>query len=517
MKSKIIPELNVPNRTIYTADNLAVLRSINTETIDLIYLDPPFNTGKTWSNPIHAKGKKAEASFEDTWKWGDEHEDVVRQLVNTEQKKIIRLVEGLAEVNGNSWKAYLIYMGVRLIEMHRILKPTGSIYFHCDPVMSHGIKLVMDAVFGKANFRNEVVWGYKKWTNKTKSFQSNHDIILLYNKSQKYVFNKPYGELTRRQVQLRQTGYNRGSTSGVPILRVYDNEKAAHQIAVAKKEGRKVYYVDNPPAGEPMSDVWPISSINGQAKERTGYPTQKPLALLDVIINASSDKEGIVLDPFCGCATACVAAERWGRRWIGIDLSGLASGILIDRLEKINPEDKGGLRAIDVNWAVHSSCGKSVDSCIEDWNPASKENSKLLAEMKLAEAKKTGDEMQDIYDRLLKLAKEKGVNKDLPKRTDLPSLPYNWKANQYATQHHKCIACGKKKDIEDMQMDHYIPKAKGGQDETFNLLLLCSKCNRDKSNKPLTTLRKNIKAKRAAEEDKRDDDEFDTRMGDASS
>ena len=176
-------------RRLYTGDNLPVLRCMDSESVDLIYLDPPFNSGKQWENPIEAGGKKAVASFKDTWELSDTHADEAYAL-SLSYPAAVRLIDALDEVNGGSWKAYLIYMGARLAEMRRILKPNGSIYYHCDPTMSHGVKLLMDAIFGKSGLRNEIVWCYTgPGSPNMKQFNRKHDILLWYAKGKKWVFN----------------------------------------------------------------------------------------------------------------------------------------------------------------------------------------------------------------------------------------------------------------------------------------------------------------------------------------
>ena len=417
--------MNIKPSTIFTGDNLPIMRGFNSDSVDLIYLDPPFNSNANYAAPIGSEAAGAE--FKDTWGLSDIDKAWHGELADTHQSMhdFLFSVKGL---HGNSMFAYLIYMAIRLLEMHRILKPTGSIYLHCDPTASHYLKLLMDDIFGKGNFKNEIVWHYKKWTNSSKFFQKNHDIILMYSNTENYTFNKQYGEPTKRQLQLRKTGYNTGSNRGKQIVRIYDrqNPKVIKKLESGEWEGRNIYDV-NSPEGNPIPDVWDISSINGQAKERTSYPTQKPLTLLERIIKTSTNKGDIVLDPFCGCATACVAAESFadteesGRKWIGIDISPKAHQLVIERFEK-----ELGI-----------------------FNPT-------------------------ITHRT-----------DIPQRTDIGKiLKYNDVANKnflYGEQHGKCNGCLLYFPYRNMTIDHKIPKANGGTDHSDNLQLLCGACNSSKS------------------------------------
>ena len=180
--------------------------------------------------------------------------------------------------------------------MRRVLKPTGSVYLHCDPTASHYLKLLMDAVFGTANFRNEIIWHYRRWTGKAKRFERLHDCLLFYTLADDYLFNVLYDPYTKKSLKRKQNYHTR----------IKDGE---------------VYVTSIDERGVRAGDVWQILLLDSQSKERTGYPTQKPLALLDRIIQASSNSGDVVLDPFCGCATACVAADNLQREWIGIDIS----------------------------------------------------------------------------------------------------------------------------------------------------------------------------------------------------
>ncbi len=308
-------ECNVRNRTIFCDDNIDVLRGINSECVDLIYLDPPFNKNKKFTAPIGSSAEGAE--FSDIFR----EEDVKDEWLITmreDRPELYHYLNGIRGV-GNSYNfAYLAYMAIRLLECHRALKSTGSIYLHCDPTMSHYLKTLMDCVFREDSFRNEIVWNYRRYTAKSKRFQREHDVILFYGKREPLfnVIYRPHGE---------QSGKKDSH---------YRQDESGRWFRWQKFRGKEPYKVYLSDKGRRLGDVWPISHINASAKERTGYPTQKPLALLDRIIKASSNPDDIVLDPFCGCATTCVAAEQLGRRWIGVDVSVKAYELVKLRLTK---------------------------------------------------------------------------------------------------------------------------------------------------------------------------------------
>ena len=366
--------MNLTNRTLFIADNLEVMRSLDDECVDLIYLDPPFNTKKQYQAPI---GSRAEgASFKDIWNDEDVNPDWHDDL--TEKNPATCAVIHAAKLtHGESMKAYLIMLGVRLLEMHRILKSTGSIYLHCDPTASHYLKMIMDSIFGKNNFRNEIIWKRRGASNNsTNKFGRIHDTILFYtinkNKAawnpQYEVHNKDYIKKSYsshdahgqyRNDPLTQQGTNQGESSQpwhnfnpantgrvwaapirgsnakyiekhfIPnyrqITSVHERLDALNKAGLICQPNKgempslKRYLASN--HGRPTQDI--ITNINFGPKrtERTGYPTQKPVALLERIIKASSNEGDLVLDPFCGCATTCIAAEKLNRQWVGIDIS----------------------------------------------------------------------------------------------------------------------------------------------------------------------------------------------------
>ena len=321
-------DCNIKNRTMYCSDNLEVLEKINNDCIDLIYLDPPFNKKKVFAAPMESEA--AGASFSDIFREEDVKDEWVL-TIKEDNEKLHNFLTGIKNIDGRqSYNyCYLCYMAIRLIEMQRILKDTGSLYLHCDPTMSHYLKIVLDCIFGEKNFRNEIIWHYSAGHSSLKAFKKKHDIIFFYSKSMEYYFSSPrmpYAEKDKYRFTL------------------LDEDKRYYRINHIKgKDGEyKRFYLDE---GTMQDDTITYlrdkkyNSIGSTSKERTGYPTQKPLALLERIIKASSKEGDIVLDPFCGCATTCVAAEKLGREWIGIDKSEKAYELVEIRLKKEIPSE----------------------------------------------------------------------------------------------------------------------------------------------------------------------------------
>ncbi len=298
---------NVPNRTIFCDDNLDIMRGINSECIDLIYLDPPFNKNKKFTAPIDSSAEGAE--FSDIFRQEDVKDEWLLTIAE-DHPELYHYLNGIKGV-GNSYNfAYLAYMAIRLLECRRALKPTGSIYLHCDPTMSHYLKSLMDCIFGEKKFRNEIVWCYSTAsTPHIKQFPRCTDILLWYSVDRKWRFNKS---------KIR-VPYKGGSPHGGLA---WDQGEGLSEWRFRKAAEGKIPF-------NWWDDIYKPSS-----SEKIGYPTQKPLALLDRIIKASSNEGDLILDPFCGCATTCVAAERLNRQWIGIDISIKAYDLVRERLEK---------------------------------------------------------------------------------------------------------------------------------------------------------------------------------------
>ncbi len=306
---------NIESRTVFLGDNLKFLTEINSECIDLIYADPPFNKKKQFTAPI---GSVAEgASFLDLFAEEDIKDEWVEEF-RVENYELHSFLSGVKAM-GNSYNyCYLVYMAIRFIECQRILKKTGSFYLHCDHTMSHYLKLLLDCIFGEHNFGNEIVWSYRRWTGKAKRFQRMHDDILFY---------------TKRFSAHKWSWPMEPKAAGTPHYKRW-NEYDESLGKMVTKSDKSVEVTESS-----MRDVWEVTRLQSTAKERTGWPTQKPLALMERIISASSNPGDLVLDPFCGCATTCVAAERLGREWVGIDVAKEAWNQIENRLEKEVPAD----------------------------------------------------------------------------------------------------------------------------------------------------------------------------------
>ena len=408
---------------LYFGDNLKIMREfIKDESVDLIYLDPPFNSNASYNvlfkSPVEPAAAQVKA-FEDTWHWEIEAQAAFEELEGR-SADTFRLLLSLKSFLGTSdVMAYLAMMAIRLVEMRRLLKPNGSIYLHCDPTASHYLKILMDGIFGAPMFRNEIVWkrnsAHSDGKQGAKHFGRISDAILFYSKSEKVIWNqqyKPYDEKyierdyrrideNGRRYRLSDIQGPGRADKGNPYYEVmgvsrhwrYTKENMQRLI----DQGRIVQtrpgavpqykrYLDEMP-GVPLQNLWDdISVINNRSKEMIGYPTQKPLALLERIILTSSNPGDTVLDPFCGCGTAVHAAEKLGRKWIGIDITYVALKVIRDRLALNFPAVRYAMRGIprDVeaarrlaeqtphefqNWAISelggNSRGKGADRGID--------------------------------------------------------------------------------------------------------------------------------------------------------
>ena len=471
---------NFADRTIWTGDNLDILRGLNSASVDLIYLDPPFNSNQNYAAPLGSAA--AGAAFKDTWTLSDL--DVAWMgLIADEQPAMYKVLEATALTHGKSMQSYLCMMAVRLLEMQRVLKDAGSIYLHCDPTASHYLKLLMDSIFGREKFRNEVIW--KRSTRSDgRRFGHTHDVLLSYG-SQKATWNDvriPYSADymarfyresdslgTYKRADLTGNGTRQGEsgqpwTSKITGLSLDPTSSGRHWAV--PRTGRYADYIDaaiipgyrtilgiharldaldeagmihwpksgvgwpmlkryaNGADGQRLNDVFDdIRPVSNLARERIGYPTQKPLALLERIIKASSNEGDMVLDPFCGCATACVAAENLGRRWIGIDISPKAVELVNARLQQ---------------------------------------------------------SMGNLFHNRLVTART-----DIPQRTDIDTpIPYRQNKHiLFGQQEGRCIGCRSAFEFRHMEVDHVIPRNSGGTDHIDNLQLLCAHCNRIKGDR----------------------------------
>jgi site-specific DNA-methyltransferase (adenine-specific) len=364
---------------LYYGDNLQVLREhVPDESIDLIYLDPPFNSNAGYNVLWSTKGAASDASieaFDDTWTWGDSAKEALMDIAKGTNRPLQVMMDAMHSAIGeNPLMAYLAMMAVRLVELHRVLKGTGSLYLHCDPTASHYLKLVLDAVFGAENFRNEIIWrqyNRPKGSQFTaRKFGTATDTIFFYSKSDEYHFDLNAVRPPLSEEQLKQMYPNeddKGRYMSGPMLRsgsmgerpnlVFEYNgftpgpagwrMTRDKVAALDAQGdvywtatgqprRKVRPTDE--HGAIIDSLWTdIEALQSQAQERLGYPTQKPRALLERIISASSNEGDVVLDPFCGCGTAVDAAQKLKRQWIGIDVTHIAIGMIEDRMRSGYP------------------------------------------------------------------------------------------------------------------------------------------------------------------------------------
>lgn len=365
--------------TLYFGDNLHVLREhIASESVDLVYLDPPFNSNANYNilftSPEGTSSESQIEAFEDTWHWNDSAEDAFDEVMRSGNTDAFTLLRAMRDFLGdNDMMAYLAMMAVRLIELHRVLKPTGSLYLHCDPTASHYLKLLLDGVFGPTNYKADITWGRTNARGTSGKWPWLHDVILHYQKSDQAKFRAQKAKSLKTKAphtlikrddgekyntfELTGAGTTKDGESGRP-WRGFDPSPLgrhwgyAHKqleewadadlIHFPKGDGFPRKFDDKPFEIEnrmvTVGDVWvDIDRLNQKSAERLGYPTQKPLALLERIIAASSNEGDVVLDPFCGCGTAVHAAQKLGRQWIGIDVTHLAIGLIEKRMNDAFP------------------------------------------------------------------------------------------------------------------------------------------------------------------------------------
>lgn len=372
-----MPPKAITMNTLFYGDNLAILREyIADESVDLVYLDPPFNSSRNYNVLFKDEsGKYSESqikAFEDTWHWDRAAEETYQHLVTDSPERIATMIGALRGFIGASeMMAYLVMMTARLIELHRVLKPTGSLYLHCDPSASHYLKIILDTIFNPLNFRSEIIWKRTSAHNSAKRYGPVHDVIFFYSKTDRYTWNNSYQPYDQEYIEtffdqkdadgkrwkrtdLTGDGTRNGET-GKPWRGIDVTAKGRHWAVIPstleqldangrihwpKKEGgmpRLKQYPEDLP-GVPLQDVWTdIKPMHNLSAERLGYPTQKPLTLLERIISASSNPGDVVLDPFCGCGTTIAAAQTLGRMWIGIDITHLSIALQKYRLEQSFP------------------------------------------------------------------------------------------------------------------------------------------------------------------------------------
>ncbi|MYH01188.1 MAG: hypothetical protein F4142_01085 [Nitrospira sp. SB0675_bin_23] len=442
---------NWANKTIWTGDNLTIMRGMNSESVDLLYLDPPFNSNRDYAAPIGSKA--AGAAFKDTWTLSDVDEAWHGEIAERDPA-LYGIIDAAGYAHGKGMKSYLIMMAVRLLEMRSILKNTGSLYLHCDPTANHYLKLTLDAIFGANAFRDQIVWQRTRGRSDGKRWGTVTDLLLFYSKTDLYQWNNAYAD---RKVTAKETTGDltaAGTRNGLSgeSWRGYNPTIFGRHWAVPKtgplvewiemNRIKEFSAIENPhsrldalddagmiswstsgrpslirPAeaspGAKINNLWNDIGRTG-SPERTGYPTQKPLALLERIIKASSNEGDVILDPFCGCATACLAAEKHGRQWIGIDISPKAFELVRSRMRK-----ELGL----FGNVIHRT--------------------------------------------------------DIPKRTDqgVISSYKTHKHTLFGKQEGLCNGCRQFFPFRNFTIDHQTPQAKGGTDHLDNLQLLCGACN----------------------------------------
>ena len=438
---------NFASGTVWTGDNLAIMRGMNSACIDLIYLDPPFNSNRHYKAPIGSKATGA--AFKDAWTLDDvdvyEHGELADR-----NPPAYSVIEAARQAHGKSMQSYLIMMAVRLIEMHRILTPTGSIYLHCDDAAAHWLRVLMDGIFGAAQQRNEIIWRRYGSHNDSRRYGRVHDTLLYYSRHRKWAWNRtwlPHDPAYITQAYRHEDGRGRYRTAPLhtgglqgggyeyefkkfsrtwryPLERMLELEREGRIRQAKSGTGipeRKVYLADS--KGRPAADIWDdVKALTGQNAERTGYPTQKPLALLERIITTSSNPGDIVLDPFCGCATTLVSADRLQRQWAGIDLSPLAIKLVNERIA----QDRGLWGGVTALTAP-------------------------------------------------------------PARTDLADLP-NYRTHRhrlYGVQEGVCAGCQTHFPFRVTDLNHILPRSRGGTDHPDNLQLLCPGCKRSKGGKTM--------------------------------
>ena len=496
---------NVPSRTIFTGDNLDILRGINSDCVDLIYLDPPFNSNQTYAAPLDSAARGAE--FSDVWTLDDMKEEWVDEI-ELRMPALYHHINGARVSHSESMAGYLTFMSIRLIEMQRVLKRNGSIYLHCDDTAVHYLKPVMDALFGAQNYLNNIVWRRSTARNDPKRYGRILDHLLYYSKGGSPTWNGDAVREPRDEENLRRsyssndkrgryridnmTGPKHSAERGSPSTLPWNGYDvyAMGRVWAVPKNGAYAEYIEREIVPgyrqidgihdrldaldkadlihHPTRGRWPglkryagadkgmppqnlitnpigFTNYSTRSGEYTGYPTQKPLALLERIIAASSNEGDLVLDPFCGCATACIAAEKLGRNWIGIDIAPQAADILRDRARR------------ELQIPIDDGNGNGADW--QDWTP------------------------------FILTAPTPRTDLELFHPADLQTI----KETIYACQQGRCNGCKYELPLHVLTIDHIVPRSKGGLDTASNLQLLCHTCNAIKGNRDMPYLRTRLR------------------------
>ena len=495
-----MPERNFENRTLYHGDNLDFLKGINSGTVNLIATDPPFNK----SRDFHATPDKlaAGASFTDRWRWDEDiHQEWIDEIKD-DYPGVWQAIENGRINHSPSMAAFLCWLGVRLIQMHRVLTDNGSMYLHIDNTAHAYIKCLMDAIFGQRNFRNDVVWQRTYSHNDPKRYGRITDTLLFYTKGDSYTWNTQYLPYSEdyvnkffrsadergkfQSVTLTGPGVSDGASGGrwrgysptdsgrtwsVPrrIVQQIAGD-AGHQLSINERldlldAHGYIYWPPNGVAprfkqylhempGVPVQNLWTdVDRLSAHAKERTGYPTQKPLALYERIIKSSSNPGDFVLDPFCGCATTPIAAERLGRQWLGMDIWPGAYNVVKERLESIGltSDAANDTRLITLGDIIYTKTSP-VRTDETDDDPDVPDLVLRPTRVKAEWEKLTHADMRDI------LAKAQATGDNIV-----------------------CAGCGIALPLRYMQLDHNLPRKDGGENVITNRILLCGPCNLTKS------------------------------------
>lgn len=437
---------NFPDNTLYELDNLPVLRGMNSETIDLIATDPPFNTKRNRSGTagFYVDNWKwgDTGILPDQWKWNEVHPKWLEEIKD-DNPALFQVIEAARECHGEDIAAFLCFLSVRLLECYRVLKPTGSIYLHCDHSANSYIRMAMDAIFGTKNFRNEIVWCYTGPSNTTRWFPRKHDTIFFYVKSKSTKFNRDSIRIPYNAETLARRGRVEGNQSYI----------SPSVETIGRRNYRQVDVLFG--GGKIPEDWWSdIAALTNQ-RERTGSPDQKPLALYERIIKASSNEGDLVLDPFCGCATTIIAARDLKRRWIGIDRRKDARYHVVCRVAGISAEERKKLeQRPDLAEWLQRQMAKYEAHYSSD--PPVRSDGGDTAAPDLDPVYPVGEEYRLTHKEM-----------------------HTMLIDEFGLQ---CWGCDfRAPDERYLELDHVDPRASGGSNDLDNRALLCRPCNQRKS------------------------------------
>ena len=421
-------QINFRNRTLFHGDNLDFLRGMNSGTVHLIATDPPFNKARDFHATPDSIAKGAR--FTDRWAWErDTHPEWI-DAIQDDWPAVWSVINAAEVASGEDMAAFLCWLGVRLLEMHRVLRDDGSIYLHTDHTAHAWVKALMDGIFGRENFKNEIIWCYTGPSNARRFYQRKHDTILFYAKSGEWTFNGEDVRVPYKSFGIQGENPKRG------IFREGADRERVQELIRKGKIPRDWWDDDN------------ITNVSAWRTEMTGYPTQKPLALYERIIKASSNVGDIVLDPFAGCATTPVAAERLGRQWIGMDIWDDAHQMVLDRL-------------LSEGLAVEDKCEKLIS----------------LGDVHYSTAAPVRSDDAEVAAPVLKLKSKRRKEPPGPRQTRAEMRAILMEENGMM-----CEGCDRTfDDARYLELDHNTPRSSGGINHISNRLLLCGPCNRVKS------------------------------------